>query len=395
MKLCILCFSFLRKNLFPILITVMMLTVSMFVLTTFIGEYCYMSYTRDVLAKSKLQNGVYFMLPSEGNPEHDKELSLQIRENLKNFDAYSYVLTNTAFVTNNESDFCNVYLYDRAMREKFCLEVNQGRWLSEDPVQTEAVIGGVTWANVRVGDTISLENGITARVVGIMGDDVIYPSFTAYSNYKPTADIMFSVNDTIVFLSKETVDPALYLDQPSLREDSNFYVVYDDYADQQDILQVEQYLIQYGSITDYETLLENSEHSIREWVISAFPLPLFLIAVATISVICICTVVVKRSMADHSKYFLIGCSKRKGFFAIVAPLTAMFSIPCVLNVISILWMPNVLRAGDRSALVNYIIRPTAVLPILVYGLLVLAVLYLIPWLFYRRYTPITFYRRNL
>ena len=71
MKLCILCFSFIRKNIFPILITVTMLTVAMFILTTFVGEYHYMSYTRDVLNESELQNGVYFMMPSDGDAERE------------------------------------------------------------------------------------------------------------------------------------------------------------------------------------------------------------------------------------------------------------------------------------------------------------------------------------
>jgi hypothetical protein len=82
--------------------------------------------------------------------------------------------------------------------------------LSAEPTETEAVIGGVTWGNTRVGDIITLSNGITARVVGIMGDDVLYPSFTSYDNHFQTANLLFDVNDTVIFLSQETIDPAFY-----------------------------------------------------------------------------------------------------------------------------------------------------------------------------------------
>lgn len=395
MKLCILCFSFIRKNIFPILITVTMLTVAMFILTTFVGEYHYMSYTRDVLNESELQNGVYFMMPSDGDAEREDVQALAIRKKMETYDACAHVLTNTFFVVNNEHDFCNAFLYNRAMRENFCLEVTSGRWLSAEPAETEAVIGGVTWGNTRVGDIITLSNGITARVVGIMGDDVLYPSFTSYDNHFQTANLLFDVNDTVIFLSQETIDPAFYTELYSFQEDRNCYVVFSEQASETEKQEVIRYLQTYGAVVDYDTIMENSEQSIREWVARAFPLPLFLIVVSTISVICICTVIVKRSMADHSKYFLVGCSKTRGFWAIVTPLTVMFSIPCLLNTISILWFPDLFRAGDHSALINYVIRPNAIIPVIGYEILMVAVLYLIPWFFYRHYTPIAFYRRNL
>ena len=65
MKAFTVCYSFIKNNILPIVITVLMLTVAMFILSTFIGEYNYISYTRNVMLNEKLEGGAYFM------PYHD------------------------------------------------------------------------------------------------------------------------------------------------------------------------------------------------------------------------------------------------------------------------------------------------------------------------------------
>ena len=49
MKTFTICYSFIKKNMIPIIITMLMLTVAMFILSTFIGEYNYTSYTKNVM----------------------------------------------------------------------------------------------------------------------------------------------------------------------------------------------------------------------------------------------------------------------------------------------------------------------------------------------------------
>lgn len=395
MKTFILCQSFIRKNILPIFITILMLTVSMFVLATFYGEYRYAAYTRDVMLRSDYDDGVYFMLNSQGDPNSTKSLSSKMQNEILEFTACAHILNYTSFVEENDHAFFNVNLFDKHMRKGFKLSVTEGRWLSENPEYTEAVIGGSYRGHTKIGDTITLKNGITAKVVGKMDDMVIYPSFSSSGNADFPANSLFRVNDTNIFLTEETIPAELYENISNLRREKNFYVVFREDASESERAELIAFLESNGMIASYEKIIQDSNAFIKDWIAGAFPLPVFLIIISTMSIICICAVIVKRSMPEYSKYYLMGCSKRKGIALIASPMALLFSTPCVLNLISVLWMPHFLRAGKRTGAINYLLGVDAAIPILIYLVLIMSILYIIPVLFYRKHSPLTFYRRNL
>lgn len=392
MKTVYICYSFIKKNLIPIIITMLMLTVAMFILSTFIGEYNYTSYTKNVISNDKLANGVYFM------PFYEDEADFQDNTELKNeilqYSAYSHILSYDNFAVDLNNSVANVMIYNKEMRESFKLHTDEGRWLSDDPMFTEAVIGGVTWGNTKVGDTITLDNNITATVVGIIGDSVVYPSFNVSSNSVQDSSILFRVNDSMVFLTGETI-PQEKLEKYSLSSGRNLYVIFNDDATADEKEQLMSFLESKGVVAAYEKIIDDSNEAIDSWVATALPLPLFLLIIATINIISISTVIVKRTMPEYSRYYLIGCTKRKGIGLIAMPLSIIFVIPCIVNIISIACCPNLFRAGNRTGAITYLFKANTVIPLIIYLALIVVILTVIPTVFYKKYSPLLFYRSNL
>ena len=95
MKAFTVCYSFIKNNILPIVITVLMLTVAMFILSTFIGEYNYISYTRSVMLNEKLEGGAYFMPYHEGGVSYEE--TNELKNEIMQFEGCSHILSINKF----------------------------------------------------------------------------------------------------------------------------------------------------------------------------------------------------------------------------------------------------------------------------------------------------------
>lgn len=71
MKTLTICFSVLKKNILPICITAVTLTVSIFMLITILGKYEYQTYTLDIFESSQLKDAFYCMPTTIGDEDID------------------------------------------------------------------------------------------------------------------------------------------------------------------------------------------------------------------------------------------------------------------------------------------------------------------------------------
>ena len=389
MKMITLCYSFLRKNKLSAFVTVATMTIALFILSTLYGNYKYQTYTRDVYATSELQPDLYFMMQQSGDPDSDILSSNSVIQGLKEFNGFKKIIQYRYIGTSYKSDAINVHLYDSDMRKNFKLQVNKGHWLSESPTHTEAVVGGVVWSDVKLHDIIRLGNGIEAEVVGIMGDVVFYPNFNRSSN-DFIANYLFKSNDNVVFVSEETVDADIRL---SFKKPTNFFVQFEKNATSGEKQDIYDYLMNSGMVRTYTEIIENTNKKIEEWIKGSFPLPIFLLAIATVDIVCICMVILARSMAENSIYYLLGSTIKKGVETIVLALSAVFSLPCILNILGVMLFPNFLRA-DRIAKIDYIFDLSAIYPIITYMVAVIILISFLSLNMYRKYSPMNIYRRN-
>lgn len=391
MKSLIVIKSFLRKNIVPIFIVMLTMTISLFLLVTVYGEYKYITQARDIYEDAGLEDDVYFTF-NYGLKENDINSPYKSREKLYEFKAFNYTLDMYSSADSYNENIFNIKYYSNAMINSFKLKTVSGRWLSSTSGKLEAVIGGTLWDGVNIGDKLTLSNGLTVEIVGILGKAVLQPNFTSSSS-KFSATNLFKASENLMILNMSAID-SQKLQEISPQLYFNYFVVFKENASQEEKDLLVSYLETYGHCITYDEIIKNSNAEILQQAKELFPLPIFLLIVSTVALISICSLAIKRSMSEHSKFFLIGCSKKRSVVLITASLTLIFSIPCLLNIILTLYFPSFLRY-DNIMIEKLIINSECVYPIILYMLLILLITTFIPIILYKNYSPLDFYRRNL
>lgn len=394
---------FIKKNIVPMLITLLLLTIALFILVSSYGQYRYVAYTRDIMSNSKLQNGGHYMLNYDdeliGEIEQMESIALSVRKQIVEHPACKYILTTDSFSAyepgDEDPDVYRCFLYDEQTIADFPLFVDEGRWLNSETTQPETVICGNS-SGKKLGEILHLDCGIEAKIVGIINDVPLYPAFNRFSNSSFPASNLFKNGSMILFINRDMIPDAVLNDIRYNDRTGNCYVVFEENATDSERADLLGIMESYGLFVPYEKIITDSNEQIDKWLYQVLPLPLFLIAVCTISIICICIVIIKRSMSEYSKYYLMGCTKKKSVFLVTAPMAIMFTLPCFLNLLSVLVFPHFLRAGNRyPAGVDYILDYRAVLLIIAFAVVIILPIIVMPKIFYRNYSPLSLYRRNM
>ncbi|OGO88067.1 MAG: hypothetical protein A2Y15_04010 [Clostridiales bacterium GWF2_36_10] len=389
MKTLIIIKSFIRKNIFPIIIITLTMTVILFILVTVFGKLQYITQARDIYEQADLKNSVYFE-KSFNIGEDFTTANKKVEQSLKNYSAFESFL-NTEHSLDEYSSFpVNKRYYSNELIIKMPLRLISGEWFSDSSGQFDAVIGGVIWGGVKVGDKITLESGLTVNIIGIMDSSAVSPSMNSGGSTITVRDI-FKLSENILILNKSKL-PAEYMSKNSSSICS--IITYKDNATDSEKHKMMEYLSTEGITTEYNVILENTNKDIKQEISKMLPIPLFLMIISTISMICICTLSIKKSMSEHSVYFLNGCSKRRSVIIISSAIMTIFTIPCLINIILALFFPAFLRYNPARTM-DIIVDFNCVIPLLIYTIAVLLITSLIPILFYRKYSPLDFYRRNL
>ncbi|MBQ9134137.1 MAG: ABC transporter permease [Clostridia bacterium] len=392
MKTFTLCLSFVKRYALSICITCLTLASGIFLLVAMVGMYQFQKYTLEVYKASDLQDAVFVMPSFFEDGTELRERSQMIQETASQMDGVSHILNYQSSIAGYGDHVTNAMYWSKEMRDNFKLQLVEGEWFSEDPTETEAVIGGAVWDGVSVGDTVTLSNGVTAKVVGIMGEHVVYPAFSSGTNDAFPASKLFNTIDTMVFLTEETIDFASLNIKNMSGNKTMFFVCFADDATQAEKDAVLLYLESEGVVRTYEDIVQDSEDALASIVTEQFPLPLFLLCITTIGILCICAVIVKRSMPDMAKYYLLGCTKARYTGILAGTMACVFSIPALLGIAAVVLSPDVVHQIFHA---KYIIDAHCVLPIILYVCLLVGILILMPMLFYRKYSPVDLYRRNL
>lgn len=394
MKTLTLCFTLIKRHWLSICITCVILAISLFLLITMYGQYRYIAYTLDVFTESDLQDAVFFIHSVQTHERKiDDANAKRVRDTVSQMDGVADVLTYQTSVLGWRDYALNVYYMPKSMRDNFKLKVIDGTWFSDTPAETEAVIGGSVWDGVSIGDRITLENGITAKVVGFIGESAVHPNFGHWTNSSFSSDYLFTEIDSIIFLTPETLDPTREPDQ-NLAGPRQFFVAFKEDATAAERENIMLYLEANGNVRNYTQIVSATENKLENIATEQFPLPIFLIAIATINMICICAVIIKRSFPDMAKYYLLGCTKARFAGVIAGSLSAVFSLPVILNMILAIWFPNFIRKAMNRG-VDYILDFGCIFPVVLYVCCLIGILILMPMLFYRKYSPLDLYRRNL
>lgn len=371
------------------------MTVALFLTVSMYGQYKYFTATKDFYIKANLKDDIFFSLSHDYKFLDDYDDTVKdINTKLSSFSGFDkivkYEITNVYY-----NSICGTaFYYNKDMINLFKPHIKQGRWLSSDSKITEVVLDYSIFPEIMIGDTINFDNGITAKLVGRLEDIHIYPNFSNYGT-PFTSNHLFEIsnNSNQIYISKDSINEDIYNSININSPISNFFVCFKENATPTEKNEVISYLQFYGSCIDYDTIINNSNNYIDEWVRIAFPFPLFVITILTLSIICVSAVIIKRSMNEQSKYFLIGCTKKRSIATIISTLSILFSIPCIINIICAVFFPTFLRLSNQNN--NYILDISCVYPVFIYLLFIVAILTIMPIAFYHKHSPLSFYRKNL
>ncbi len=405
MKTIQIAYSFFKDNLIPILIVLLTLTIVLFMLISVSAQYRYVTYTKSFFENSTTLNNAYYcsfyLGGDEDNMSEDNYLIYKqnVMETMKSFPAFGYTITyqtiRSELILN---DYRNIPLlcFDSNMIINFPLHMSEGRWLSTKSNELEVVVFGDSTHTLSIGDSVTLYNDIQAKVVGRVAYDMI-PYFNMSGNIKETESLLRTKETPGMIINSDNLPTQLYQDKlkDSIPTPGWLLCFAEEStkAEQQELLD---YLTKYKVVpVATKSLIANSNLQIQEWLSQLLPLPTFLLVIATVSLLSISAIMICRSMGEQSKYYLLGCTKKRSVVTLSVSLTLIFMIPIIINFILANYFPNFLRKETLWDLTYAIVDFYSILPLLCYLTLICAFLVLMPILFYRKYSPLSFYRRNL
>lgn len=382
MKTSYLALRFLRRNGFPFAVICLVMTAAVALLISAASAYQYQAVTRDALNGEVLQNAVFCTMHAPG---YSDESSQAIPEDVLNSPAYggSLLIEHGGIIELNGNVFVNLRYCSRAVAQSFLLPMHSGRRLDPNAEKPEAVLSAYYRNMLALGDSLLLPDGSTAVIVGFVKEGIPFPSLSSWGSASSASDLYKgSMDIALVYAPDRPQEKVSNLVMATLiRPD----------APEEEQTALRKKLFAYDSAVSYDTLLERTDQALQQMLREMLPLPVFLLVVSTVSMMSVAALAIDRSMSEQSKYFLLGCSKRRSIGYISIALSAVFSLPIVINLVLNAVAPDFLRFDPKA----YLIGAYAILPVALYWLMCLSLTVSMPVLLFGRYSPLTFYKRNL
>lgn len=394
MKSLILIHSFLRKNIVPILIIIAVMSVSLFFLVPAYGSYRFVTAVRDMYVDAGFENVVYFMYSFDSSKEDPFDaMNNGCREEISSLAACEEIIEPYSSYGYCDDQCINTKLYSDTLIKSFPLDVDKGRWLRPDSDRLEAVVCNYdNFDNVRVGDTLTLKEGVDATVVGVLEGKFYLPYF-GHGGTSTSADSLFNTEEYFAIVNMKALSEN-DLNEISPRRGMNYYVRVSSSATEAEKAELLEKLSAYGRYEDYDSIMKFTNARVEKRLRELLPLPVFLLIITSVLTVCITALTIKKSMSEFSCYFLIGCSKQKSFMLISSALSAVFSIPCLINAASVIFFPSFLR-GDHGVFSGEYINGDCIIPIIIFFFVNVFITIIIPLIYYRRFSPLDFHRRNI
>ncbi len=378
MKTLYLSFSVLRRNLLAFLIVCAVMTVALALLISAVAEYRYITAARDALQAEFLAEATFFALPT------DSEGYSFLPQEILTSPACETVVTlaSGGLAKDSGGEYYNTTVLSHAAVQAITLPMQSGRYLDLHADAPEAVISDTYRGNLSLGDTLVLQNGTAVTLVGFVRGEMPLPDFSHWGT-DMSADRLFEANNDniLVFLPDSMSGSSRPVAAVIPRAD----------ATEKERLALSEFLASLGRTVSFAGFMERTEQTIDAALREKLPLPLFLLVIATLAMISVAALAIERSMREQSRYFLLGCSKRRSMGILSLAVSAVFSLPIAVNLVLLYAFPDFLRF-DADA---YMLGNEILFPLLLYWGACLLLTFALTYLMYGKYSPLAFYRKNL
>lgn len=401
------------QNIVSSVIMLIILSVALVAVQNVIGQYRYITYSRYIIENEYLQNSDYFMAEpdlifgDDGAGFSDRKKNIKkIQDKILSLDGVEDIARYEVGVAEFRSKDVNVALYNDAMQKAFSKQLSEGVWFEQADKSSDlpnVVVGGAAYNDIPVGSDISINlYGNTenpdrveqkVHIIGKIG----YPWYTAvYSvgsdevstkDFLIQADIMIFDNDDVQTNKKIRKHSSLAF------MSMMYFVVYSSDCTAEQKEAVRDYYSSVGTYASYDKILENTNKLIHEDLMNKIVIPIYLLTIATITLISISTLNTYKKLKDHSVYYLCGCSRKKSFAYLFAEISLVAVIATIINIIYVTITINNLTSGNMGYS-ECIIDYKNVLFSVIYCIVTIAITVILPFIVYKKNTPLEVYRRN-
>ncbi len=409
-KLNLLISSF-SQNIISSIILIVILVVATLSVQDIISQYRYINYSKYIIENKYLQNSDYFMIDPEvlaTDPNELLEYTNSLKKEIEKMDGIKGVADITyhgvlEYVSSEKIAGINYQFYNEHMTNAFSNQLSEGHWFGENknPDIPDVVVGGAAFNEVEVGSIIQIslignsdKNAAhKVHVIGKIGYPWYSADYNAISNNISTKDFLTAADMMIFEDTKEnrTLFETYSELAPSLS--FSYFVLYDDNCTEEQKQACRDYYNTVGSYLSYDTILENTEKNIHDELMEKMVLPVFLLIIATITLISISTLNTYKKLRDHSIYYLCGCSRRKSFMYLFVEISMVAIIATAIDIFYISIQINGLHNGTISYS-NTIIDYWNIIFAIIYCIITMLITTILPFIIYKKNTPLEIYRRN-
>lgn len=394
------------RNIISSLFLFIIFTLSILFASLALGQYRYISYTKELFINSNLEDAVYYMPSGFGTETSNWSLERYRDEMEKVFHKIKSFAAVEELVKSAWS-FNEIKLYDESLLNAFPLDMVAGEQLTSESNSNpdgivDAVVGGYTYKDVKVGDHIDIplydnqNHSLKVHVVGKLSSVVYLPDFGVSSTSMDAQQLIYlqgNGHGSGTVICKNSPELYTYLSKFDVPTSySNFFVRLKSNSTDVEKQELYDYLEQNGRYSDFDTIVKNTNETIAQQVKIELPLPLFFLFISTAAIISISILFVFKYMKRYSIYYLCGCSKLRGFTYIASAIAGISIIAGVINGSIIGCMDSMIGSGFLD-LYQYRFDQMSIWSIVIYIAIVLVISIGIPYLVYRRMSPIALYRR--
>ena len=399
--------DFYHGNVFSALLLVLVMGVALLSVTYAVGYYRFLHYTKELYQNAGIENSIYFMMMPDyqRNPREKAPEIREIMESAASMPGVKTVVNPYGCTATYHGVGTSIGVYDAFMIKAFPYKLSHGSWFDSGQNNNnglpQVVVGGALYSNVKPGDVIGLDipnpetgerDQIQVYVIGKLRD----PSYTLQlgrAGTDITTNGFLQIADEVIFSEEDENFPSVLRSSGLLYSMANAFVVFEEGATDEEKGACYTYLEQYGYYKTYDEIIQKTEEYIQDQIRRRGMLPFFLLFVATMSLICVSVLLVYKKMETHSIYYLCGCSRRRSFLLMVAGVAGIACVAGILNIAVILCYPYLYNHGLMD-LGSVLIDERSILYIVVYLAAVCLIAAVLPYLVFRKSSPIDFYRRK-
>lgn len=420
-KLLKLSFLHLRDHFVSSLFLVIIMSLSLISFINAVGQIQYAKYSLDIYQESNLQTADYVM-PNFFNGQLGADIVArnkiidEFHAKLKAIDGVTEVVYEKYIVCGLQDQIIKegmnsgISMINSDFFNAIDLRTSSGDWLNkskqslDDNVIDTVVSGASLSTKYNVGDLVDVDilnyktkesvGSIKLRIIGILE----YPGYLVQFNVQSTklnASQLFRMNNRFIIKENSRV-MEMFAGESGVnyQQSANCFVFY---ANEEKRATAVEKVKELGTICTKEQLIDNSKEATRKIIIQKLPLTIFMLIVSALSFVSVATVTIYKKLNEYMIYYICGSSWKRCFLyaAISIGILGLISFGIANGYIEAV---NFIRkhvdayfmtSEKDSAIFNCTTR----LYVALYLSITTMVSLIIPYLVFKKDSPIELYRR--